>query len=161
MDHNMKLTQQKLRELLDYDPETGWFKSKRTGLKIGFQINQFGHTGIWLAGRNVLAHRMAWLYVNGETPRAIDHINGHPSDNRLANLRPASPAQNRANSKANRNSKSGTKGVSPSRTGRRWRARISINKKTVHLGTFPTKEEANAAYMLAASRHYGEFARAA
>lgn len=158
----MKLTQQMVRELVNYNPETGRFTAKKTGREIGFKINDLGYIGIWIDGRNVLAHRLAWVYVHGgEWPKIVDHINCRCSDNRIANLRLASPSQNRANSKTNKNNKSGAKGVSLSRTGKRWRARISINRRTVHLGTFPTRAQANAAYMAAATQHYGEFARAA
>lgn len=157
----MKLTQQRVRELVEYNPDTGLFKSKKTGRDIGFQINVHGYIGLWLDGRNVLAHRAAWLYVHGPVPETIDHINGRVTDNRIANLRIASRSQNRANSAVNRNSGSGTKGVFLSRTGKRWRAKITVNRRTRHLGTFATKEHASAAYMAAAMRHYGEFARAA
>lgn len=157
----MKLTQKRVRELVEYNPDTGLFKSKKTGREIGFQINAHGYVGLWLDGRNVLAHRAAWLYVHGVAPETIDHINGRVTDNRIANLRAASRSQNRANSAINRNNKSGAKGIFPSRTGKRWRARITVNRRTIHLGTFATKEGANAAYMAAAVQHYGEFARAA
>lgn len=155
----MEMTQAKLRELVTYNPISGLFQSQ-AGRGIGYPVNRAGYIAIWLCGKHHLAHRMAWLYVYGECPRVIDHINGDPSDNRIKNLRPASFSQNRANSLPNSNSRHGAKGVHLSRTGKRWRAKISINKRTVHLGTFPTKEQAATAYLAAARDHYGDFARA-
>jgi len=87
----------------------------------------------------------------------IDHKNGNPFDNRKDNLRPATHAQNRQNSRINSSSKIGLKGVT--RMGRKFQATIHFNKNQLHLGTFNTAEEASAAYKDAALKHHGEFAR--
>ncbi len=102
----------------------------------------------------------------------VDHINGVKADNRRKNLRVATNGQNRANSKINSNSKSGSKGVhlkkkqkrnsnrKPRRDakGDRWVAQINIDGKKHHLGNFDTCEEAHAVYKKAAEKAFGCFA---
>jgi hypothetical protein len=96
------------------------------------------------------------FYVKGRHPRGeIDHRNGDRADNRIANLRECSRAEN-ARNVTSRNP-SGFKGVR--RDDSRWRASITVNGKRIHLGTFDTAEKAAAAYDKAARRYHGEFAR--
>lgn len=85
----------------------------------------------------------------------VDHINGDGLDNRLENLRLVNNQQNGAN-RRNRN-KHGLKGVFLDRG--RWRATIQFKEKRIALGTFKTKEDAHAAYCVAATNLFGEFAR--
>jgi hypothetical protein len=87
----------------------------------------------------------------------VDHINGNPSDNRIANLREASDAQNCLNRKIRSDNKSGEKGVSADPKG--WRARINVNGKTVHLGYFESIDLAADAARRARERFHGEFCR--
>lgn len=102
---------------------------------------------------------MAWLYVYGEWPDfEIDHINGDAHDNRICNLRRATHQQNMANSKVRAHNASGLKGVQRHTLSRKWRARIQVSGRTIHIGLFDTKEEAHEAYMRAARFHFGEFA---
>ena len=54
----------------------------------------------------------------------------------------------------------GFKGVGFDKRRKNWHARIKVNKRSIHLGTFETPEEAFAAYMAAAIKHFGEFAYA-
>ena len=94
----------------------------------------------------------------------VDHINGDGLDNRRANLRICTAAQNTRNRKVNRNSASGFKGVELStapRTNNPWRARITVDGRRISLGSYPTPEEAYAAYCRAAKKMHGEFARIA
>jgi hypothetical protein len=103
-----------------------------------------------------------WMYKTGKMPsKMIDHINGNRADNRFENLREATNGQNRANSKTN--SKHGVKGVRLTpwvkEGGRRWEARITVDRKTKHLGCFFTKEEAHKAYQDAAQKFHGAFAK--
>ena len=154
-----RLMQKDIASVFNYNAKTGEIHTAR-GRRVGFKIKSQGYTAVWYEGRNVLAHRLAWFLTYGEWPNSnIDHINGDPSDNRLANLRLASPSENRANSRANKNNKSGLKGVQ-FRNGR-WRAKITHGGCTRHLGVFDDPAQANAAYLSAAKAIYGEYARAA
>lgn len=165
------LTAERLRELLSYDPETGIFMWRTTGtgrnsdLRAGWLGND-GYRSIEIEGGCYKEHRLAWLYVHGAWPPGrTDHRDGVKDNNRIANLRPSTPSQNGGNSRKSMRNTSGFKGVSfVHRKGRRegrWVARISINRRSIHLGNFRTPEQAHAAYAAAAARLFGEFARAA
>ncbi len=161
----MTITQSELKEILHYDPETGVFtRIKRMGKrgKIGDEAgtkDTGGYICIKIFGTSHKAHRLAWLYVHGKFPtlpkNMIDHINGNKDDNRIINLREATHSQNMANTKSY--SSSGYKGVSKS--GKKWRAQITIDNKPIYIGTYDTKEEAHEAYKQAALKHHKEFAK--
>ena len=158
----LRLTAERLRELLHYSPETGLFywRVSRKGIAAGTEAGT-SHVGgyrlICIDRIGHYAHRLAWLYVHGEHPsKEIDHRNGNPSDNRIANLRQSSRAQG-ARNVARRRNRSGFKGVY--RCGRKWKAQIDVNGRKVYLGVFSTPEEAAEAYDTAARLHHGEFAR--
>lgn len=87
----------------------------------------------------------------------VDHRNGDGLDNRRKNLREATAKQNSANRQLNLNSATGFKGVGLDRG--RWRARIQVDGRLQHLGSFDTPEEAAHAYDAAALELFGEFAR--
>jgi hypothetical protein len=87
----------------------------------------------------------------------IDHINRNGLDNRRANLRLATVAQNAWNSKK-RKSRSGYKGVCYDKAKRRWRAAIVNHGRRIHLGYFEDKIEAAKAYDAAAKKYCGHFA---
>jgi hypothetical protein len=89
--------------------------------------------------------------------RVIDHINGDGLDNRKANLRIATVAQNAWNSKK-RNSASGYKGVWFDKNKRLWRAAIVCNRKRIHVGYFKNKLDAANAYDNAARKYHKDFA---
>lgn len=169
------LSQDEIKELVDYNPETGkfvwnqrdikWFgsykgwavwNSKYSGKEAG-TLDSYGYRKLCISYRHFSAHRLAWFVVHGEWPEMIDHINGHKDDNRIDNLRIADKYQNAQNGIIRLSNKSGYKGVSKS--GSRWRATI-INRGMVHcLGAFLTPEEAHQAYCKAAEELHGEFAR--
>ncbi len=147
------------RGLLRYDADTGIFTWRvvRGSSKIGAvagKTDRHGYRVIQIDGRHYFAHRLAWLITTGEWPASnLDHINRVRSDNRLSNLREASPLENSRNRVCD-----GTR-VRP-QNGRKnpFSARIHILGKEVHLGTFPTKEAARAAYVEARTIHFGAFA---
>ncbi len=167
-DMNSGLTQEYLREVLSYDELTGifvWRKNtgkKRMAGKVAGNLTK-GYWEIAINYRQFKAHRLAWLYVYGEWPktRDIDHINLDKLDNRIANLREATRAQNNVNAPAQRNSKSGVSGVGRHSQTNKWRAYITVNKRQKSLGLFDSFDEACAARKLAEQEHYGEFSRAA
>lgn len=162
------LTQDRLKELLDYDPDTGVFVSlkKRGGSKpstvpVGWtKPGPVPYILINVDGRAYRAHRLAWLYVYGEWPELhVDHANGNSLDNRIANLREAEAWQNLANAKKPVTNTSGYKGVQWHKAAQRWMATIRVRGETVYLGLFDDPAEAHAAYCSKAAETKGEFAR--
>ena len=102
----------------------------------------------------ILMHRRLIYVPDGYV---IDHINGDGLDNRKANLRIATVAQNAWNSKK-RNSASGYKGVWFDKNKRLWRAAIVCNRKRIHVGYFKNKLDAANAYDNAARKYHKDFA---
>jgi len=162
------LTQEKLRELLHYDPLTGVF-TRRVALSNRVKIGEVagcdrpdGYLIFNVLGKLCLAHRLAWLYVYGTWPREeLDHKNGDRKDNRIDTLREATHTENVRNSKVHWNNTSGFKGVSWSKEKRKWYARIMFNRMVIRLGYFRTAEAASEAYETAAEKYFGEFRRIA
>lgn len=160
-------SQKRLRELFNYDPETGIVTRRmavsvkcRAGDVVGHrEARGYVHTTVdW---RPIRLHQLIWIYVHGRIDGEIDHVNGDKSDNRLSNLRPANRSQNMSNKPLDRRNKSGFKGVHWSKKDRCWVAQIQVNRKTIHLGSFGEARAAAAVYAEAAKQHFGEFVRAA
>jgi len=155
------LTYDLLRETLVYDPATGIFRWKipRPKIRMGDIAGTVGKKGIriGLYGRYYYAHRLAWLYVHGVWPKdQIDHEDVINTHNWIENLREATNGQNCANRRAF--GVSGIKGATLHPCGT-WHAEITHNKKHISLGYFKTAQEAHEAYMIAANKLHGEFAR--
>ena len=152
---NSTLTQERLKELLSYDPTTGdfvWIKQLSGMAKLGSVAgtnNGAGYIQIRIGGKKYFAHRLAFFFVNGYWPaNVIDHINGNRSDNRIANLRDVPKSMNQQNMVAPRkNTKSGLLGVCWNGPNNVWEAKIKYNGRKVHIGSFKTPEEAHAAYL--------------
>ena len=148
----MSITQERLKELLHYDPETGVFTylvsrrgSVKVGNRAGYKSN--GYLRIKIDGKAYLIHRLAWLYVYGDLPPMdIDHINGSRDDNRLINLRCATRSENIQNLRKHRSDNLLNKlGVSAS--GRMFKATIMLNGVKHYLGLYPTIEDAHNVYL--------------
>ena len=147
-----RLTAVRLREVLDYDPQSGVFKwriSTNRSMKVGdiAGTNCRGYVYIGFSGTVYRAHRLAWLYVNGVWPTlAVDHKNRNRADNRIANLREATALENNQNRiKAHSTNRTGFVGASA--LGGKYRARIRAGGKEIMLGYFPTPQEASKAYL--------------
>jgi HNH endonuclease len=154
-----------LRAILGYDPKTGRFwwkttgpgKGHRAGAPAGHVRANNGYRTIGIAGKTYYANRLAWYLTTGVWPTyQVDHRNRVTSDDRIDNLRPATPSQNACNSVWKKNS-SGYRGVY--RYYRKWVAKIRVNYRDVYLGLFSTREEAYAAVCKAIESTRGEFAR--
>lgn len=161
----MTLTADRLREVLDYDRETGvftWLESRgrvRAGVTAG-AVDSKGHLRIRIDGQLYGAHRLAWLYMKGHWPELeIDHRDTNKLNNRWSNLREATPTQNRCNRVAQANSSSGVKGVWWHKATGKWRSAIRVRGAVTHLGLFTSIDEAAAAYAGAANDLHGDFAR--
>jgi len=158
------VTRARLREVLDYDDQTGefrWLKQTSPRVRVGQvagTVNRDGYRLIAIDGKAYWAHRLVWLYMKGKwRSGVIDHRDGDPSNNCWDNLRPATRSQNCANRRIPRHNTCGLKGVSLHRG--RYCATICKKGRKHSLGCFSTPQEAHAAYVKAARRLFGEFAR--
>jgi len=111
-----------------------------------------------LNGKRRSLHR---VLANPDDGAEVDHVNGDGLDNRRANLRAATRAQNCQNRRRRKDNTSGFKGVRLDRRYNKWRAEISACGSKYDLGCFDTPEAAHAAYVAASEVLHGEFARAA
>lgn len=159
------LTQQELKRLLDYDPETGrliWLVSTSNRVKAGHEAGsvRLARTGkryrlVGIRGVHIQAHRLIWLWMTGEFPNnQIDHIDGNGINNKWQNLRAVTKIENSRNVRRRINNKSGVTGVVWCSFKKRWRAVIWIDKKQKYLGTYDSLEEA-AEVRKEASKRYG------
>lgn len=161
-------TQDLLQWLLHYDPKTGVFiwksgttNGKRKAGDIAGSIAANGYRLIGVAGGQFAAHRLAWVYVYGADPGAleIDHIDGNPRNNAIANLRLATSSEQKRNKGVQSNNRSGLKGAyyHACHNGKKWRSQIKVGNVLQFLGYFHTAQEAHEAYREASLRLEGEF----
>lgn len=140
------ITQKELKELLNYNPDTGIFtwRYSRRGAKKGSTAGSndgYGYTSIRVNSKPYGSHRLAWLYMFGAWPKnQIDHINHDRVDNRIENLREVTRQENGRNLALNKKNTSGVTGVR--RKGNQWYATIGVNGSKVRLGGFKDKFEA-------------------
>ena len=157
------ITQEELKKIVNYNPETGiftWNISKQ-GIKFGKVaggIKDTGYVRIKLNGKLYPAHRLAWIYMYGEYPNIIDHINGKRDDNRICNLRQCSTSQNQWNQKLSKNNTSGSKNVSWIKSRNKWRVQIKVNNIPKHIGYFDDFEFATFVAEEARDKYHKEFA---
>jgi len=174
-----------LRKLLRYEPETGklfWrertpdmFKTTKarsaehacalwnacwSGKEAFCNSDKDGYKKGVLLYKTYGAHRVIWAVHFGFWPKnMIDHIDRNPENNRIENLREAAASQNACNRGLRVDNTSGYKGVFWNNLNKNWRAKIKKKGKSYYLGSFPTAEEAYAAYCQAAEKLHGEYAR--
>ena len=143
-----------IRERFFYDELTGFLyrnghikNSYRCNLRSG-TLKATGYRHVTINGKEYLEHRIIWLYVHGELPNVIDHIDGNTCNNKLSNLRNVNYTVNMQNRRApNKHNKSGYLGVS--KVGSRWKATIVKDRKSIYLGAFDSPEIAYNAYLTA------------
>lgn len=155
-----KLSQERLKELLHYEPETGWFTWRvsssmaNPGDRAGGLHGYGGYRAIGLDYRKYLEHTLAWLYMTGTVPqKEIDHINNDAGDNRWSNLREATRSQNGHNKPRGR----GATFPGVVKHGNKWRSRIQIEGETTDYGCFRTIAEARVARLLGEKEKFGRF----
>lgn len=170
-------SQEYLKSILDYNPETGdltWkkrprssfktdgiFKSWNTrlsGTKAGTEsFNSTGkmYSSVSVNGRKIMTHRIVWVLLYGSIVESleIDHIDGNGLNNRIKNLRLVTRHENSKNLKLSKSNNSGTVGVGFDKRRGLWRARVSILGIDTHLGYFSNKEDAISARRIADSKY--------
>lgn len=152
---------ERLKDLLEYNPDTGIFTNKTTRLNtvsigsIAGGLHTSGYRYIRIDGEGFYEHKLVWLYTKGVLPTAyIDHINGIKTDNRFVNLRLATRQQNSYNRK---DLPSSTKYRGVSSKGIFFQACITEEGKYIYLGTYNSAEEASIMYERRAKLLHKEF----
>ena len=171
------LTQEYLKECFNYDHDTGilrWKVRPREHFATdrgwrSFNSNDAGHVsgttygpgyvGVTINGKRHQVHRIIWMMARGRWPELhIDHINGNRTDNRIANLREATDAENLRNCRIHKDNGTGFKGIHFHKARGKYHAQIMTDGVKEHLGYFSTPQEAHAAYCAASDRYHGAFA---
>ena len=152
------LLQKRIKELFSYDENTGLFTRLKTagrflkGTTAGY-LRPDGYVQIKVDKVSYLAHRVAWVYVNGENPDCeIDHINHNRSDNKICNLRDVSRKENGMNCSSTKNRVLVT-GVYFCKTRSRFVSGICIDGKNINIGSFTDYFEAICARKSAQNKH--------
>lgn len=147
----------RIKQVLNYSPDTGTFTWKETlsnasrAGKLAGTKGGKGYIHICLDRTRYPASRLAWLYMTGQDPAnfEIDHINRVRDDNRFCNLRLADRTTNCRNINVPRHNTSGVKGVYRHSRSRRWEAYIHVKRRRVYIGTFDEFSDAVAARLAA------------
>jgi len=159
------LTQERLKELLDYDPETGVFTWRvrtsnrvREGSPAGWRRTDLrcGKTYIQIQvdDRTYNAHRLAFLWVEGSFPEKVtDHEDGDGTNNRWSNLKRVNRQQNGRNMRRSSANTSGVTGVYWHKAAQKWEARVKAEDRFIYLGIFVSKDDAIAARKAAELEH--------
>lgn len=154
------ITAERLREVIEYYPEDGsfrWAKSRR-GVRKGDKTGTLrpdGYIKISIDGKCYLAHRLAWLFMHGAFPENdIDHVNRKRDDNRIANLRLCTRAENLQNISVPSTNSSGFIGVRWHKQRKKWNARICVDGREVYLGVFDNRDEAIEARRVAKEKYH-------
>ena len=153
------LTQDLLHELFILDSEKGVLIARVDGVnrKKGQIVGTpaLGYWAISVNGKYYRRSRLIFCMVHGFFPKQVDHINRNSSDDRPENLRAATPSRNTANAKAKPRKHSLPRGVWKCHG--RFQTRVTVNYKSIHLGTYDTPEEAHEAYRRGLKKYFGEF----
>jgi hypothetical protein len=148
-------SQELLRELYDYNPDTGVFARKtKTGTRKLKPMLVSHYRQAQVNGTKFFVARLIWMWVYGRDPKNmyIDHINGNRADNRIKNLRLVSPIENSRNMRLYKTNKTGIPGIDMHKG--KYRVRIKINKNEIYLGYYEDLDEA-IAVRKKAEQHFG------
>jgi len=130
-----------LKEIFDYDPETGVLTRKINGNCL-WHSDRDGYLRVNVLGSKRAVHRVVWKLFYGHDPDTVDHINGRPDDNRIENLRSADHQTNNRNKTTGKNNTSGYPGVSYVRSDNLWLVRINHDGKRKYIGMYKDKLKA-------------------
>lgn len=161
------ITQQQVKAIFDYDPQTGWLIHKSTGVRAGSEVYKPDRNGVKqpqlrrvsIRGVVYAETRIIWLWMTGKWSIAkfIDHADTNPFNNSWSNLREANDQQSLRNRKSW--TTSGYKWVYEDRRRNkvRYGARVRVNGVDHHLGRFNTPQEAHAAAVIFTSKVHGQY----
>lgn len=163
------LTQQQVRTLYDYDPQTGWLTHKSTGARAGSEVFKPDRNGVKqpqlrrvsIRGKVYPETRIIWVWMTGtwSSAKFIDHADTNPFNNAWSNLREANDQESLRNRKPWTATGYKWVYVDKRKTTRPYKARIRIDGKDYHLGGYATPQDAHSAALALASNHHGKFTR--
>lgn len=154
-------TLERVLELLEYDPDTGQFTNRidrrraPKGVRSGSPSGH-GYRKISIDSYSYYEHHLAWLYIHGEWPTEIDHIDGDRSNNAIANLRVATRSQNNMNKL--KNGSEGLPGAYYNYRDCYWFSKIQVDGIVKWLGRFGSELEAHIVYVVMAEFYHGAYA---
>lgn len=135
-----------LRDNLRYDRDTGelWWIKPRNNRPVGRAGCLDGTYSRWVisvasglkGGMNLRRSRVAFALMGGRWPDIVDHINGNTLDDRWENLREVTARENSLNAKRSRKNTSGVRGVSWEKALDKWRSKIHVGVRQIHLGVY-------------------------
>lgn len=159
------MSDNEIKRKLRYCPETGklfWkqieeksridkmYNKQYAGKEAGSKRKDRGYIEIWILGKRLLAHRVAWFLYYGVWPeKEVDHINHITYDNRIENLREVCRVGNGRNQSKYKTNTSGITGVYFCNNRQKWCASINKDGKRKSLGRFKTKDAAIEARLIA------------
>lgn len=159
-----ELTQQRLKELLTYDPETGiftWNVCRPVKIKPGDvagSLDPGGYIRIRADDKSYMAHRLAYFYMKGVWPiGALDHKDRIRRNNAWSNIREATYEENSRNIGMRKDNASGYRGVHWSKRHSKWHAHIGLSGKKRCLGFYEDVELAGFVASEARDKYYREF----
>ena len=152
-----------LQALFSYSVVTGrlyWKKGSWKGHVAGRERVGTRYLEVRFSRQSYGAHRLIWKLVTGSDPGTldVDHVDGDRTNNSWLNLRIGTRSQNLCNRPKQSNNTSGFKGVSFFTPKGKWRAVLTYQGVSHHLGYFATPEEASLAYAEASRKIHGDFA---
>jgi hypothetical protein len=158
-------TPPEVRDYFTFDADSGVLTRIRSDQSDKFQPRPLGgnvgdgqYVTVMFKGRVLQGHRVAWfLHYGTDADGFIDHINGVRTDNRIINLRSVTHQQNCLNSRPKTAGR--LKGAQFSTARGVYQSSIRVGARRVFLGNFSTEVEAHEAYVAAAVKYHGEFAR--
>ena len=153
------ITSDILNSKYNYDCDSGILTNKKGRLigsidKDGYLVTNFK---IDNKKHYMFVHRIIWIMNNGiiSTDVSIDHINRIKTDNRMCNLRLSDSQSQQYNKGLSSKNTTGYKGVSPFKD--MYIAQCKVNKRSIRIGVYHTKEEAKKAYDNFAIKNHGEY----
>ena len=166
-------TRQELSQLLSYDPNTGkltWksrprsmfssdracstWNSRYAGKQAFTATTAKGYHVGAVNNKLYRANRIIFKMIHGYDPIQVDHEDGDNQNDRLSNLREVTGQQNQQNMRRSTSNTSGVTGVIWNAAKGKWDARITVNRKSIHLGRTTDFNEA-VSLRKKAERHYG------
>ena len=152
------ISQKLALKIYGYNPDTGELTKNRTGKPVKYvAMGDDKYLYLRCRGQLMRAHVLIWLMQHGKIPSEnglqIDHIDGNPRNNALANLRAVTRSENMKNRARQKNNTSGTPGVYFDEEKNKWRAQIRVDGQRIHLGYFDSLALAEGAKARAEREH--------